>query len=125
MSIEKQLERLKRLYVLGDLTELEYVGERDRLRAQLVTLTPPEMPDLEQAVEVLRDFERIWKAETLQERRKTVHRLLAKVYLDSGKWGPVVAIEPKAEFASLFGMMEPGEDGGIMILEPGAELEGW
>ncbi len=123
--IEKQLERLKRLYVLGDLTELEYLAERDRLQAQLVTLTPPAMPDLERAAELLRDFGAIWEAETLQERRKTVHYLLSKVYLDSGDQGPVVAIEPKAEFASLFGMIEPGEDGGITILEPGAELEEW
>ena len=51
--IEKQLIRLKRLYVLGDLTELEYLAERDRLQAQLVTLTPPAMPDLERAAELL------------------------------------------------------------------------
>ncbi len=89
---------------------------------QLVTLTPPVMPDLEQAAKLLRDFGAIWKAGTLQERRKTVHQLLTKVYLDSGEQGPVVAIEPKPEFASLFGMMEPGRDGCIMILEPGAEL---
>ena len=38
--VEGQLERLKRLFVLGDLEEEEYRVERDRLRAQLAALTP-------------------------------------------------------------------------------------
>jgi site-specific DNA recombinase len=45
--IEGQLARLKRLFVLGDLLEVEYRMERDPMRTQLPTLTPPAMPDLE------------------------------------------------------------------------------
>jgi len=100
--IEGQLERLKRLFVLGDLSEREYQAERDRLRAQLATLTPPAMPDLARAADLLQDFGVIWDAATPQERRQIVHTLLEAVYLDSGECGPVVAIEPKAEFATLF-----------------------
>ena len=56
-----------------------------------------------------------------------VHTLLETVYLDV-EHGPVVAIEPKAEFAPLFGMVAAGEDQdgdparAIVILPPGAEL---
>jgi hypothetical protein len=125
--IEGQLERLKRLFVLGDLLEAEYRIERDRLRAQLLALTPPMMPDLEWAAEILQDFGRIWEAATPKERRQIVHTLLETVYLDADR-GPVVAIEPRAEFAPLFEMMAAGavESYGIDLLSPGAELsEQW
>lgn len=120
--IEGQLERLKRLFVLGDVAETEYRAERDRLRAQLVSLTPPAMPDLEWAAELLQDFGRIWDAATLQERRKIVHALLETVYLDAER-RPVVAIEPRADFAPLFEMVahKLGDDGPIM-LKPGEVL---
>ena len=45
--IEGQLERLKRLFVLGDPEEAEYCVERDQLRSQLVAATPLAMADLE------------------------------------------------------------------------------
>lgn len=120
-------ERLKHLFVLSDLLEVEYRMERDRLRAQLLALTPPVMPDLEWAAEILQDFGRIWEAATPKERRQIIHTLLEKVYLDAER-GPVVAIEPKAEFAPLFKMMDPGKArsgssaGDIIILPPGAEI---
>jgi site-specific DNA recombinase len=120
--IEGQLERLKRLFVLGDVAEAEYRAERDRLRAQLVSLTPPVMPDLEWAAELLQDFGRIWDAATLQERRKIVHALLETVYLDAER-GPVVAIEPRADFAPLFEMVARKFNGdGPVILKPGEVL---
>jgi site-specific DNA recombinase len=117
--LEGQLERVKQLFVLGDMSEFEYRSERDRLRTQLAILTPPAMPDLEQAAEVLQNFGKIWEVATLQERRQIVHSLLETVYLDA-EYGPVVAIELRAEFAALFEMLvyEPDDDGPV-ILKPG------
>jgi hypothetical protein len=112
---------------MGDLLEAEYRMERDRLRAQLLALTPPAMHDLEGAAEILQDFERIWEAATPKERRQIVYTLLETVYLDADR-GPVVAIEPKAEFAPLFETMAAGEGeqseivDTIVILAPGAVL---
>ncbi len=120
--IEGQLERLKRLFVLGDLSEQAYRAERDRLRAQLATLIPPALPDLEKAAELLRDFGAIWDAATPRERRQIVHTLLETVYLDAER-GPVVAIEPKPEFASLFDLVEKtGPEG---ISEPRYMMPHW
>lgn len=95
----------------------------------MTTLTPPDMPDLERAVELLRDFGAIWDAATLREKKKIVHTLLETVELDMDR-GPVVAIEPKAEFATLFEMMVIGKvkdnDSvpNIVVLPPGTELVG-
>jgi len=99
--IEGQLERLKRLYVLGDLTEREYAMERDRLQAQRAALVPPTMPNLEQAAGLLQNLQATWDVATPEERRQIVQTLLERVYLDSDK-GPAVAIEPKAEYRTLF-----------------------
>lgn len=109
--LEGQLERLKRLYVLGDLVESEYRADRDRLRAQLAALAPPELPDLEAAAALLADFGAIWEAATARERRCIVHTLLETVYLDAER-GPVVAVEPKAEFAPLFDVIEKADPTG-------------
>jgi hypothetical protein len=84
------------------------------------------MPDLEWAAVLLQDFGRIWDAATPMERRQIVHALLETVYLNAEQ-RPVVAIEPKAEFAPLFGMVAAGEAGdngladSIIILSPDAE----
>jgi site-specific DNA recombinase len=134
--IEGQLERLKRLYILGDIEETEYRLERDRLKAQLDALTPPRMPDLKRGAELLQDFRKIWDGATAEERRQIVRTLLAKVYLDADR-GPVVAIEPKPEYEPLFRLVEdqfvspdnsrpvgPVSDT-IIILRPGARLERW
>ncbi len=111
--IEGQLERLKRLFILGDIGEAEYRLERDRLKAQLDALDPPRMPDLTKAAELLGNFGQIWDAATPEERRQIARTLLAKAYLDADR-GPVVAIEPKPEYEPLFRLAEqsnalPGE----------------
>jgi site-specific DNA recombinase len=122
-KIEKRLKRLKRLFVLGDLEEDVYVKKRDEMKAELKALTPVEMPDLECAASILQDLGTIWAQANLKERRQIVHTLLKAVYLDSGDRGPVLAIEPEVDFAPLFEIVEPGDEG-VMILEPGANLVG-
>lgn len=122
--INALLERLKRLFLLGDLVERAYVAERDRLRNQLAALVPPALPDLERAAALLRDFSKLWDAATPPERKQILQTLLAAVYLDV-EHGPVVAVEPRAQFAALFAMMRPGGQsavgpaGDITILNPG------
>ncbi|MFZ5915522.1 MAG: recombinase family protein [Chloroflexota bacterium] len=113
--IEGQLERLKKLFVLGDMAEGEYRAERDRLKAQLATMTPPEPPDLAAAAALLADFGAIWDAATARERRCIVHTLLETVYLDAER-GPVVAVEPKAKFAQLFEVIEKADPVGSVMM---------
>jgi hypothetical protein len=105
---EAQLERLKRLFVLGDISEGEYRRERDDLRARLAALKPPEMPDLEQAARLLDDIGVIWEEATLEEEKQIAHTLLEAVYLDSED-GPVVRVEPRPAFKALFELA--GEEG--------------
>jgi hypothetical protein len=100
---------LKSLFLLGDLSESEYRSERDRLKAKLAELSPREMRDLERAVRLVQDFGVIWDGTTPDERKRVVHTLFEAVYLDSGEHGPLVAVEPRAEFGMLFDMLKiPG-----------------
>jgi excinuclease UvrABC nuclease subunit len=71
--IEGQLSRCRRLSVPGDIEKQEYIGEWDRLRAQLVGLMHPVMPDLERAAELLHDLGTVWDEATLRDRRQIVH----------------------------------------------------
>jgi hypothetical protein len=102
----QDVERLKRLFVLGDLDEQAYATDRNRLQAQLVSLTPPAMPNLERAAALLQDFGAIWDAAEPKERKQIAHTLLEAVYLDSGEEGPVVAIRPRTEFGPLFDLTD-------------------
>jgi hypothetical protein len=99
---ERQLQRLKRLFVLGDISEPEYQKQRDDLQARVVPLEPPKMPDLAEAACLLEDVGVIWDEATLEEEKQIAHTLLEAVYLDSEE-GPVVRVEPKPAFKPLFG----------------------
>jgi hypothetical protein len=130
--LQGQLLRLKKLFVLGDVTEFEYQSERDHLRAKLVTLKPLNLAGLEEAGQVLENFGLIWDSATEEERQRILRILLSAVYLDSSERGPVVAIEPKPGFGPLFEVVQKSADsnaGRITILPPGAKalgvVHGW
>jgi site-specific DNA recombinase len=124
--LAERLERLKDLYLLGDLARPAYLQERDRLQAQLAALTPPQQPDLARAAALLQNLGALWGVATPAERRRIAHTLLNAVYLDADQ-GPVVAIAPKPEFAPLFALAAEGltdaTAGDTVILAPGDELE--
>ena len=98
---ERQLERLKRLFVLGDISEPEYQKQRDDLQARTAALERPKMPDLAEATCLVEDMGAIWDEATLEEEKQITHTLLEAVHLDSDE-GPVVRVDPKPAFKPLF-----------------------
>lgn len=80
-QIEGPLERLKQLFVLGDLSETDYRRKRDR-GARLPDLTLPELPDLQRATELLQDFGTTWDTGTPKKKKQAAHTLLEAVHLD-------------------------------------------
>ena len=106
--IERQLDRLKRLFVLDDMQKQEYLLERARLEAMAATLIPPAMPDLERGAELLSNSGTIWDAAQLRERKQIVRTLIEAIFLDCGVKGPIVAVQPKVEFAPLFSVVASG-----------------
>lgn len=93
--LENQLERSKKLYLMGDMGEAEYLQARTDLTAKLAATRPVEDPDLESAALMLENIGQLLEQATPNELEDIFHALLTTVYLDSGRRGPVVAIEPK------------------------------
>jgi hypothetical protein len=92
------LERLRELYVMGDITKSQYVMRRQLTEEELQRTQPPTDPDLGRAQALLEDFARFWDAEPEPaERRKLILSLFAQVW---AKDGQIVAVKPNAAFAS-------------------------
>jgi DNA invertase Pin-like site-specific DNA recombinase len=99
-QLTSQLERLRDLYVMGDLTKPEYVMRRQALEEELQRTKPPTSPDLDRAAAILEDFTRFWDAEPEPaERRKLVLSLFEQVWQKDGQ---IIAVKPHHTFAGYF-----------------------
>jgi len=99
--LNQKLDRLRQLFLMGDIARPQYMSERDAIQSMLKQLAPPQLPDLEQAAVILKDFSCIWQNAMPMERKRILHELLDAVWLDYEK-GPVVAITPKPQYQALF-----------------------
>jgi DNA invertase Pin-like site-specific DNA recombinase len=99
-ELTSQLERLRELYVMGDITKPQYVMRRQMMEEELQRTKPPTDPDLDRAQALLEDFARFWEAEPQPaERRKLLLSLFAQVW---AKDGSIVAVKPNTAFARYF-----------------------
>ena len=95
-----QLERLRDLYVMGDLLKNEYVLRRQALEEELSRTRPPFDPRLDEAEELLADFGRIWTLEEdAAKRRRVLAMLFDRVWQDGGR---IVAVKPREAFLRYF-----------------------
>ena len=95
-----QLERLRDLYVYGDIEKGEYVLRRQALEEELERVGPPPDPALDAAESVLADFGGLWEAEiSPAERRRLLASLVDRVWQDGGR---VVAVKPREPFVRYF-----------------------
>jgi site-specific DNA recombinase len=99
-DLTAQLERLQDIYVMGDITKPQYVMRRQALEQELERLGPPTDPQLDQAAELLADFDRFWEIEpSPAERRKLIAQLFERIWEHGGT---IVAVRPRAGFAPYF-----------------------
>ena len=95
-----QMERVRDLYVMGDLSKGEYVLRRQTIEEELERIGPPVDPDLGAAEEVLSDFRCFWQAEpSPAERRRLIANLFERVWQDGGV---IVAVKPRTPFLRYF-----------------------
>ncbi|HVW18279.1 MAG TPA: hypothetical protein VHB30_08510 [Solirubrobacteraceae bacterium] len=95
-----QLDRLKDLYVLGDLTKAQYVMRRQAIQADLELLDPTIDPHIVQAEQLLSNFSEFWKLETsAKERHRFLLSLFERVCVDGAA---IVAVKPRGRLASYF-----------------------
>jgi recombinase-like zinc beta ribbon protein len=94
--LEGQLERLKDLYVLGDLTNDEYTYRRQLLEQELAALEPPVVHNAEEAAAALTNFGLFWEREQDATRRNKLLRAIFETVTASG--GKLVAVTPRDAF---------------------------
>jgi hypothetical protein len=95
------MERLKQLFVLGDVSEEGYRRSRDEIQRQLNALPLPRqgrMLDLERAAQLLGNIQMIWEGTTLKEREAWFKLMFNKIYLFDGA---IKAIEPTPVLSTL------------------------
>ncbi|MDP9367236.1 MAG: zinc ribbon domain-containing protein, partial [Chloroflexota bacterium] len=110
-ELEARLERLKRMFEWGDLTEAAYLADRQHLRAELASLTTTTdwTAVLEQAANFLRNLPAAWEAASPEQRNALARIVLQSVEILDGQ---VVAIVPQPDFAPFFNLGEmQGRDG--------------
>ena len=107
-----QLERTKKLFQFGDLTEQEYRSEKAQLERTIAEIGPkdPGEKDLSEAARLLENFGEIWTKATDTERLRLLQASLNRAYVKGGR---IVAIEPRAPVYSLLALADAtcGSDG--------------
>ena len=99
-ELTAQLERLRELYLMGDITKPQHVMRRQVIEEELQRTKPPTNHDLDRAHAILEDFARVWDAEPNPARlRKLLLSLFAQVW---AKDNQIVAVKPNTAFANYF-----------------------
>jgi hypothetical protein len=129
-SLQGRLDRLKLLFVEGDISHSEYKQMKAEYQEQLGMLHLPtqgRMIDLERAAELLDNIRGIWDKATFEEREAWFKLMFNKVYV---KNGAIKAIEPTPVMSALFDTY-CGSDGirtrvgyqGVIIVPYGTSFE--
>lgn len=106
-ELEQRLKRLKRLYVAGDVSDVEYLNDSAELKRQLDAI-PPETDqvsvEVERIAQLLEDFPGLYKAATPQQRKAFFEALFQKLYIHEGK---IKAVEAKPVLWTLLSTAVP------------------
>jgi site-specific DNA recombinase len=100
-AIEAKLERMKDLYVEGDMGLGEYRRERDTLREELASLAIPGEARILDAGQYLENMIGIWDQADLQERHDMLTSIFRKLWVDRVKQR-IVAVEVYPDFIPVF-----------------------
>lgn len=110
-KLKSQLDRLKKLYLFGDIEEDYYLRESNKLKQEIHRAESLESLEVDKIIEVGRIVENIyeiWSIATLEEKEKLAKQLFEKIYL---KDRTIVAVEPTSILWQLLRYGVPvGED---------------
>lgn len=96
----QKLERIKQLYILGDISEAEYMEYRQQFAsASNVDSNPIRMDDIEMFESILSDLQSIWDVATLEEKDELAKLLFHKIYMREKQ---IAVVEPTAILSEMF-----------------------
>ena len=98
--LARELERWRRLYVLGEIDEGRYRREASPLKRHLAELQrPQEVLDVERAVNCLRDMGALWTESPRRQQREFVREVFERMVV---KGAELASITPKPLYSPLF-----------------------
>jgi DNA invertase Pin-like site-specific DNA recombinase len=108
-QVAGRLERIKDLYMWGDLTREAYLTERNQLEQHLARLqtTTDRVALLRRVSTFLQDLPAAWAAATPEQRNALARTVLQSVEIRDDR---VVAIVPQPEFAPFFNLVGGGDE---------------
>lgn len=112
--LERELEALRLQHRLGDISDEEYIRDREKVRLQLVAIrsrsTRVNMPNLERASELLNSLPALWQHPGVEDTQR--QQLLRELFEEVGIRGSeVVAVRPRALYAPHFAYLALGTRG--------------
>lgn len=102
--LERQLERSKDLYRLGDIERAEYLAERERVQRDLAALAAQqteEQDELAALAELLCNLKSAWGTATQEQRNRLARMVFEEVRIEDER---VVAVKPRPELAGFFAL---------------------
>ncbi len=106
----KQLERLQNLYLLGDISEDDFLNQRIQYKADIENLEARVFSNSEQIIKMGRLIENVgevWELASLEEKQLLTKQLFHYVYMKDKE---IVAVEPSAILWELLTGTTYGED---------------
>ena len=99
--LTERLARLKKQFQWSDISEAEYIQQRDEIKGALAGLQAPEMTAIVDAADYLQNMARVWKEATDEEQRDMTRAILDEVVCDPDL-RRLVSLRPKPPFKMLF-----------------------
>jgi site-specific DNA recombinase len=97
---EAQLDRIKKLYKWGDISEEEYRRERQAFQKEMVALAPEtRQTNLDKLAEFLTNIGEAWRAASAEQRNKLARTLFQEIWIKDNQ---VVAVKPQPELEPFF-----------------------
>jgi hypothetical protein len=99
--LKAQLERLKKLFAWGDLSEKQYLAEKENTLETLRALTPPETKSrvLEGLAEFLKNVAKAWREANQEHRNKLARQLFDEIWVKDKQ---VIAVKPRTQLKPFF-----------------------
>ncbi len=97
---ETQLDRAKKLYKWGDISEEDYQREKEVIQKEIVALAPKtRLSNLDKLAEFLANIGQAWRAASGEQRNKLARSLFQEIWIKDDQ---VVAVKPQPELEPFF-----------------------
>lgn len=100
-TLTERLARLTKQFQWGDISEADYIRQRDEIKTGLAALKAPEAKEIIVAADYMQNMARVWQEATDEERRDMTRAILDEVVCDP-EIRHLIALRPKPAFRLLF-----------------------